>query len=72
LQLNFCGYSHYVTSSLKRGLVCLLWIGFTFIESTYRTYSMILNCALFTSPLSVQALQSSSCLSYTSYITTAD
>jgi hypothetical protein len=40
----------------------------------YRTYSMLLKilpCALHTSPLSVQALQSRSYLSYVSYATTA-
>jgi hypothetical protein len=28
-ELNPCGHSSYVTSSLTRGWVCLLWIGFT-------------------------------------------
>jgi hypothetical protein len=28
LQVNPCGHSPYVTSSLTRGWVCLLWIGF--------------------------------------------
>jgi hypothetical protein len=45
-----------------------------FVKCTYRTYSMllkILSCAIYTSPLSVQALQSRLCLSYVSYATTA-
>jgi hypothetical protein len=29
-----------VTSSLTIRLVCLLWIGFTFVKCTYRTHSM--------------------------------
>jgi hypothetical protein len=48
-----------------RGWVCLLWIGFAFIKCMYRTYSMLLKnlpCVLYTNPLSVQALQSRSCL----------
>jgi hypothetical protein len=42
LQLNPCSHSPYVTSSLTRGWVCLLWIGLTFVKCTYRTYSMLL------------------------------
>jgi hypothetical protein len=38
LQLNTCGYNPYVTSSLRRGWVCLLWIRFAFVRCTYRTY----------------------------------
>jgi hypothetical protein len=67
-------HSPYVTSSLLRGWVYLLWIGFTFIKCAYCTYSMLLKilpCPLYASPLSVQALQSRSCLSYLSYATTA-
>jgi hypothetical protein len=63
--LKPCGHSPYVTS-LTRKWICLVWIGFTFVKCTYRTYSVllkILHCALYTSPLSVQALQSRSCLS---------
>jgi hypothetical protein len=70
LQLNPCGHSPYVTSSLTRRWVCLLWIGFAFVKCTYRIYSMLLKillCALYTSPLSVQALQSRSCISYLCY-----
>jgi hypothetical protein len=40
----------------------------------YHTYSMLLKIfpsALYTNPLSVQALESTSCLSYLSYATTA-
>jgi hypothetical protein len=61
------------TSFLNRGWGCFLWIGFVFVKCTYRTYSMLLKilpCALYTSLLSVQALQSRSCLSYLSYATT--
>jgi hypothetical protein len=46
----------------------------SFIKCTYRTYSMlleILSFALYTSSLSVQALQSRSRLAYVSYATTA-
>jgi hypothetical protein len=74
LQLNPCRHSPYVTSSLTRGWVCLLWMGFAFVKCMYRTYSMLLKIlpfALYTSPLSVQALQIRSCLSYLSYATTA-
>jgi hypothetical protein len=63
LQLNPSGHSSYVTSSLRRRWVCLLWTGFVFIKCTYRTCSMLLDilpCALYTSPLSVQALESKS------------
>jgi hypothetical protein len=55
LQLNPCGHSPYVTSSLTRGWVCLSWIGFAFVKCTFRTYSMLLKilpCALYTSPVS--------------------
>jgi hypothetical protein len=44
-----------------------------FVKCTYRTCSILLNilpCAVHTSPLSVQALQSRSCLSYVSRTTT--
>jgi hypothetical protein len=39
LQLNPCGHSLYVTSSLKTGWGCLLWIDFVFVKCTYRTCS---------------------------------
>jgi hypothetical protein len=45
-----------------------------FVKCTFRTYSMlleILSFALCTSPQSVKALQSRSCLSHVSYATTA-
>jgi hypothetical protein len=42
LQLNLCGHSPYVTSSLIRGWVYLLLIGFAFVKCTYRTYSLLL------------------------------
>jgi hypothetical protein len=61
LQMNPCRHSPYVTSSLTRGWVCLLWTGFAFVKCTYRTYGMLLKFlpfALYSSPLSVQALQS--------------
>jgi hypothetical protein len=66
-QLNNCGHSPNVTSSLTRGWVCLLRVGFVFVKCTYRTYNTLLNilpCALYTSRVAVQALQSRSCLSY--------
>jgi hypothetical protein len=40
LQLNPCSHSAYVTSSLTRGWVCLLRIGFAFVKGKYRTYSI--------------------------------
>jgi hypothetical protein len=72
-QLNSCCHSPSVPSSLTRGWLCLWRISFTFVKCTYRTYSMllkILTFALYASPLSVQALQSRSCLPYVSYATT--
>jgi hypothetical protein len=39
-QLNPCDHSPYVTSSLKRRRVCLLWTGFAFVKCTYRIYSI--------------------------------
>jgi hypothetical protein len=56
-QLNSCGNSPYVTSSLTGRWVCLLWICLVF--------------GLHTSSLSVQSLQNRSCLYYVSYVTTA-
>jgi hypothetical protein len=41
--LNPCSHSPYVTSSLTRGWVCLLWICFAFVKCTYRTYSICLH-----------------------------
>jgi hypothetical protein len=69
----FCSHRPYVTSSLMSGEVCLLWMGFTFVEWTCSTYTMLLKilpCALYASALLVQALQSWSCLSYSSYTIT--
>jgi hypothetical protein len=40
LHLNPCGHSPYVMSTLTRGWVCLFWIGFAFVKSTYRIYSI--------------------------------
>jgi hypothetical protein len=65
LQLNPCSHSPYVTSSLMRGWVCLLWISFAFVKCPYCTYSMQLKihpCALYTCPLSVQAFMVSELL----------
>jgi hypothetical protein len=73
-QLNPRGYSTYVTSSLTRKWGWLLWICLAFVKCMYRTYSMLLKIlpfALHTSPMSVQALQSRSCISYVSYATPA-
>jgi hypothetical protein len=53
-KLNTCGHTPYVTSSLTRGWVCVLWVGFAFVKCTYRTFSILLKilpCALYTSPL---------------------
>jgi hypothetical protein len=57
-----------------RRCVCLLLIGFAFVKCMYRTHSMLMKIparALCTNPLWVQTLQSRSCLSYVSYVTTA-
>jgi hypothetical protein len=77
-RFSFCNWalavSPHVTSSLTRGWVCLLWICLTFVKCTFRKYNMslkMLHFALHTSPLSVQALQSTSCLSYIYYSITA-
>jgi hypothetical protein len=75
LQLNPYGHNPGVTSSLTREWVCLLWICLAFVKCTCRTYSMILVLkilpfTIYTSPLSVQAFQSISCLSYLHYATT--
>jgi hypothetical protein len=67
IQPNPCGNSPYVTCSLTRGWVTLLWRGLAFVKCTYGTCSMLLNVlpfALHTSPLSVQTLRSRSCLTY--------
>jgi hypothetical protein len=72
LQLNACGHSPYATSTLTRGWICLLWICSAFVKCKFRTYSMILKIlsyALYASPLSVQALESRSCISCLSYST---
>jgi hypothetical protein len=67
LQHNPYGDSPWVTISLTRRRACLLWVCLAFVKCTYRTYSMslkILPFTIYTSPLSVQALQCRSCLSY--------
>jgi hypothetical protein len=43
LQLNPWGHSLYVTASLTRRWVCLLWICFAFVKSTDPTYSICLH-----------------------------
>jgi hypothetical protein len=43
LQVNSCGQNPYVTSSVRIGWVCLLWIGFGFVKYTYRTCSISLH-----------------------------
>jgi hypothetical protein len=72
LQLNPCGHSPYVTSSLTRGRVCLLWIGFAFVKCTYRTYSMLLEILPFALYIYIYVLCQSrlckadhACLTYT-------
>jgi hypothetical protein len=72
--LNPCSHISYVTSSLRRGWGCLLGLGFTLLKCMYCTHSILLEillCALYANPLSVQVLQSRSCLSYLSYVTMA-
>jgi hypothetical protein len=73
-QLNSCGHSPHVTSSLMVGWVCLLWICLA-LSSVHIThlacYWKVCINALYASPLSVQALQSRSCFSYLSDATTA-
>jgi hypothetical protein len=76
LRLTACGHILYVTSSQTRGWVCLLWICLDFVKSRYRTYNILLEilpCALYTSPVSVEDLQSRLCIhvSYLSYVKTA-
>jgi hypothetical protein len=61
--LNFCG---------NRDRFVSYDSAWPFVKCTYRTYSMLLKIlpfALYISPLSVQALQSRSCLYYVSYAT---
>jgi hypothetical protein len=73
-QLNYCGNSPYITSSLTRRWLCLLWICLAFRQCTFRTYNILLKIlpsALHTSPISVQDLQSRSCLTNVFYATTA-
>jgi hypothetical protein len=63
-QLNPCSHSPYVISSLTGRWICL----------AFCSYSMLLKIlpfALYTCPLSAQALQSRSCLSYIFYATMA-
>jgi hypothetical protein len=72
-QPNPCGHSPYVTSTLTRRWGWLLWTCLAFIKCAFRMCSMLLEILafeLYTSPLSVQALPSRSCLSYVSYATT--
>jgi hypothetical protein len=70
-----CSHSPYETFSLTRGWVCLLRPCLAFYQVyVSHTYSMLLEIlpfALYTSTLSVQALQSRLCLSYLSHATTA-
>jgi hypothetical protein len=40
LQLNAWGNCPYIISSLSKGWICRLWIGFAFVKCTYRTYSI--------------------------------
>jgi hypothetical protein len=58
-----------ILSDENMGLPLTNWLCFAFVKCTYRTHCMLLNilpCALFTiaSALSIQALQSRSCLSH--------
>jgi hypothetical protein len=74
LQLNPYGHNPYITPFLTRGWVCLLWRVLAFVKCGYRTYNILLKILpfpLYTSPLSIQALESRSCLSYLYYATTA-
>jgi hypothetical protein len=71
-QLNPYGHNPCVTSSLTRGWDCLFWICLAFVKCTCRTYSMILKIlpfTVYTHPLTVQALQCRSWLSYLRYAT---
>jgi hypothetical protein len=66
-QLIPSNHSPYVTLSLTRKWVYLLRIAWSLVKCTYCTYGTLLNIlpfVLYTSPLSVQALQNRSCLSY--------
>jgi hypothetical protein len=67
-------HSPYVTSSLTRGWIWLLWLGLAFVNCTYRIYSILLKIlpfALYTSTLSVQVFETRLCLPYLSYAITA-
>jgi hypothetical protein len=67
-QLNPCGHRPYVTPSLTRGWVCLFH-AWPFSKCTCHTYSLLLKIlpfALYTSTVSIQALQSRSC--YLTYL----
>jgi hypothetical protein len=73
-QLNPSVHRPYIASSVTRGWVFSYEYAWPFIKCTYRTYSILLKiipCAVYTSPLSVQGLQSRSCINYVSYATTA-
>jgi hypothetical protein len=70
-QVNPCGHSPYVTSSLTRSWVCVLRICLAFRQMYVSHILKMLSFALYTSLLSVRALQSRACLSYVSYATTA-
>jgi hypothetical protein len=39
-------HNSYVTSSLTRGCVCLLWMCFAFVKCTYRTFNILLKIFL--------------------------
>jgi hypothetical protein len=46
---EICGHNPYVTSSLTRRWVCLLWICLSYVKCTYRTYSVLLKILPFCS-----------------------
>jgi hypothetical protein len=71
---TLCSNSPYVTSSLTRRWVVSYEYAWHFFKCKFHTYCMLLKSfpfALHTSPLSVQALQSRSCVSYLFYAITA-
>jgi hypothetical protein len=70
-KLNPYGNSAYVTSSLTRRRVSLLWICLVIRQMYVSHVTENSSFCIVWSPLSVQALQSRSCLSYLSYATTA-
>jgi hypothetical protein len=70
--LNLSSHSPYVTSSLTRRWIFLLWIGFAFVKCMYITHRMLLKIFLMRYiQVLCQSRLRKACLSYLSYTTTA-